>query len=42
MRAFSLTAPTDTVGACTQWWSVTLFLDINNRIRAAALRLGSP
>lgn len=42
LRAISLTAPTDTVSACMQWWSVTLFLDEDNLIRGAALRLGAP
>lgn len=42
LRAISLTAPSDTVSACSQWWGVTLFLDAENRIGGVALRLGSP
>jgi hypothetical protein len=42
MRAISLTAPSDTVSACMEWWGVTLFLDTDAKIRGAALRLGSP
>ena len=42
LRAISLTAPMDMVGACSQWWGVTLFLDTEDRIRGVALRLGSP
>lgn len=42
LRSISLTAPSDTTSACSQWWGVTLFLDGENRIRGVALRLGSP
>lgn len=41
LRAISLTAPADTVGACLEWWGVTLFL-AGDEIRGVALRLGSP
>lgn len=42
LRAISLTAPADTTSACSQWWSVTLFLDDDNLIGGVALGLGSP
>lgn len=42
VRAISLTAPSDTISSCLEWWGVTLFLDDENRIRGVALRLGSP
>lgn len=42
LRAITLTPPRDTVGACMEWWGVTLFLDENHLIRGVALRLGSP
>lgn len=42
LRPLTLTPPADTVGACLQWWGVTLFLDDHDLIRGVALRLGSP
>lgn len=42
LRAISLTAPSDTTSACSEWWGVTLFLDGEDKIRGVALRLGSP
>jgi hypothetical protein len=42
MRAISMTVPADTVGACMEWWGVTLFLDGNDNIRGVALRHGAP
>lgn len=42
LRSISLTAPSDTVRACSEWWAVTLFLDSESQIRGVALRLGSP
>jgi len=41
LRVISLTAPRDAVSACSEWWSVTLFLG-GARIRGVALRLGAP
>jgi len=41
LRAISLTAPSDSVTSCSQWWGVTLFLK-RDLIRGVALRLGSP
>ncbi len=41
-RAITLSAPADTVGACMEWWGVTLFLDADDLIRGVSLRLGSP
>jgi hypothetical protein len=42
LRAISLTAPSDTVNSCIDWWGVTLFLTEGDEIRGVALRLGSP
>lgn len=42
LRAISLTSPEDVTTSCIEWWGVTLFLDEASRIRAVALRLGSP
>jgi hypothetical protein len=42
LRAISLTAPSDTVNSCIDWWGVTLFLTEGDQIRGVALRLGSP
>jgi hypothetical protein len=42
LRAVSFAAPSDTVSACMEWWSVTLFLDTDHRIHGVSLRLGSP
>lgn len=41
-RAISLTAPSDTTSSCSQWWSVTLFLDDDDLIGGVALGLGAP
>ena len=41
-RAITLTAPSDTVSACMEWWGVTLFLDEDNLIHGVSLRFGSP
>lgn len=41
LRSISLTAPSDTTSACSEW-GVTLFLDGEKNIRGVALRLGSP
>lgn len=41
LRAITITAPSDTVTACFQWWGVSLFLD-GDLIRGVALRMGSP
>lgn len=42
LRAISMVAPEDVTSACYEWWSVTLFLDPQDRIRGVSLRLGSP
>jgi len=42
LRAISFTAPSDTTGACMEFWAVTLFLDEHDQIRGVALWLGSP
>lgn len=42
LRSISLTAPSDTTSACSEWWGVTLFLDREDKIHGVALRLGSP
>lgn len=42
LRAISLTSAEDSIGSCSQWFGVTLFVDGPDRIAGVALRLGSP
>ncbi len=42
LRAVSLVSPADVVGACMEWWAITLFLTLDDRIAGVALRLGAP
>ncbi|WP_183095461.1 PASTA domain-containing protein [Nocardioides stalactiti] len=42
LRPISITRDADLVGACLDWWAVTLFVDEDDRIRGVALRMGSP